>query len=60
MKLIRDNYDLKTYQRRHYLRDIVGNHSKKLLLYGTQNETKMLMELVVKWIKNIENINGAI
>ena len=40
MKLIRNDNELKTYQRRNQLRDIVGNYSKTLLLYGTQNETK--------------------
>ena len=48
MKLIRDDYELKTCQKRHSLRDIVGNHSKKLLLYGTQNETTMISERINK------------
>ena len=46
MKLIRDDYELKTSQKRHSLRDIVGNHSKKLLFYGTQNETTIISERI--------------
>ena len=35
VKLIRDDYELKTSQRRHELRDIINTHSKKLPLYST-------------------------
>ena len=48
MKLIRDDCELKTSQRRHELRDIVGNHSTKLILYRTQNETTMISERITK------------
>ncbi len=48
VKLIRDDDNLKTSPRLHYIRDIVGNHSKRLLLYGTKNETRMISKLVVK------------
>ena len=47
MKLIRDDYELKTSKKRHSLRDIVGNHSKKLLLYGTQNEKKWFQKELI-------------
>ena len=48
MKLIRDDYELKTSHRRHELRDIVNSNSKQLLLYGTQNETTMISERINK------------
>ena len=44
MKLIGNNSKLKTSQRRHKLRDIVDNHSKRLLLDGIQNETIIIPE----------------
>lgn len=48
MKIIGDDYELKTSQKRHYLRGIIGNHSKRLLLYLAQYVNKMISALVVK------------
>jgi len=44
VKLIRDDYKLKTCQRRHYLRDIEGNNSKTLLLYLALSIEKVLID----------------
>ena len=49
VKTIRDDNELKNSQRRHSLINIVGNNSKRLLLYGTQNKTKVIAALVVKY-----------
>jgi len=48
VKLTRDDNELQAFQRRHELRDIVSNYSKKLLINGTQNETRMIAALIVK------------
>ena len=48
MKLIRDGYELKTSQKLHCPKDIESNYSKKLLIYGTENETTMIAALIVK------------
>ena len=47
---MRDDNELKASQKRHYPRDIVGNDSKKLLLYGIINKTTMIAALVVEWM----------
>ena len=48
VKLIRDDYELKTSQRRHELRDIVSNHFWKLILNDTQNERTIISERINK------------
>ena len=40
------------FSQRHSLRDNVGNNSKRLLLYNTQNETTMIAALVVKYLES--------
>ena len=56
MKLIRDDNELKAYQRRNKLRDIIGNNSKRHLLSGTQNEARMIAILVLKRLNSQSKI----
>ena len=42
VKGIRDGYELKSSQRRHYVGNIVGNHWTELLLYFAQYVNKYL------------------
>ena len=42
MKLIRDDYELKTCQEYYSIKDILGNNPERLLIYGTQNEITRL------------------
>ncbi len=48
VKLIKDDYELKTSQRRHSSRYIARNYLKRLLLDGTENDTTIIAVLVVK------------
>ncbi len=50
VKLIWNAYKLKTYQRRHELRDISDNNSKRAGIFDTQNKKIMISALVVKWL----------
>ena len=48
MKIIRDNYELKTLLNEINLKISLNNNSKRIILYSTQNKTKTTLVLVVQ------------